>query len=1368
MMMQLRARGCPRCHPRLGPAAQVREGQLVPNKYRLSMSHDSIFQTGGEPAAGMDSAASIPSLPSSSSRLAAELRSVLTKKRGDDVDDDSGLPRSPATPPDGPLHTSKTPTGKSGGSCSDGSMLSIYSSGTGTGTDDDIFGPLSDNSSRVSLSRDQDSAEPRPPGVLSHAAAKHRIAVRPKRNHGASRPRRPAAAASLPATVEEEGAEQSPPAGKTEERNGGNADQGAPAAGTERGRATLPAAGVAERATPVQRSRSTIADRRLRDLSPRKLWGRDTSEPAPEKKSEGGFFSRLFGSRRSGRKRKTGKETEEAPRPQPRSDVSQEDKEKREAVVKAPEPEPARPPVSLESVRSAPPAEVASEPDVVDKPPENPVVKERKQSAAALAREMKEAGLLAARREEMARAEEDKAPASPQEEEVRQEEQAQRSPEVTVRPRSILRTGSRSVSQGSEGAEQSEPPAPKTSVDDEPRSLESIPDQETPAEVAPVEINPEEPEENDQEQSQEQEEHEESPPVLRRRRETPERTEEERSSPLRRSSGSQKLSWMEELRRSPPREASTGSGHELRKTYVKEARSSSSGEEEVQRTPSWVKEEQRKTPPSSGHELRKTWIKEQPKTPPAEEKTKTTPPWVKDELRKSPPPLAAEEDRPPTPPWITEELQRASMPPSGPSSMVPLRPARAKPVRRPASSADPTLSAPGGSPPGGHALFPSQPTAAQRRRASALVFGGAEPAPPPDSGPRSLDSAMLLAADRTEPVELPRPAPAADPAVSAADSARIGEGCDEVAASPAGSSERLSGTSSEVEVERGSSEASENGKSEEDVSRSGSSESVVEAKVEGSRDSVGQESDREETGSGRPESASSSKASDRSGSRKSLAESVESAASDSGRCDDLINQETSILSTSPATQDRPDVPVKPRTTSETEPAVRSADAPPSSPSSEASRHSPVERTSSGEEGDRTPEFMRVHLHRVETPSAMTTQVVVPKPKPRESLSKPTAKAEEKEKAEVMAEKKVDAKKNEKKADAKPDHKFDCMTNDIPEVVLVEKHSPRQSRASTQSDHEDSVGSTVKTESEAPASPKSHKAAPEVPARHVLSSVRTPESSRNSSLGRQSTQDSDDSEPVVLRRRPPPPAAAATSTSPDSELLKVFKRRSLKSVNSEESAPKLSTPTSPVEDPLRVSTEEKDSDRPKPAAETASVSPSEARSVWNQRSVSMPVGGPKSPTVREAGPPSIGPIPTETAPVRPERPERPRKPAPPTQPRPSPSAAVTDTPAVVTEPPRVKATPETPRSVSAASAAAGPSGEHRRSVQPEEGAPTADWLKLVRERREQREQREQQTMRKLGHKEIIIEPDTLAPARAPAPRSSRVLEMANTFQKLQPT
>ena len=34
-------------------------------------------------------------------------------------------------------------------------MLSIYSSGTGTGTEEDPFGPLSDNSSRLSLSRDQ-------------------------------------------------------------------------------------------------------------------------------------------------------------------------------------------------------------------------------------------------------------------------------------------------------------------------------------------------------------------------------------------------------------------------------------------------------------------------------------------------------------------------------------------------------------------------------------------------------------------------------------------------------------------------------------------------------------------------------------------------------------------------------------------------------------------------------------------------------------------------------------------------------------------------------------------------------------------------------------------------------------------------------------------------------------------------------------------------------------------------------------------------------------------------------------------------------------------------------------------------------------
>ena len=43
-------------------------------------------------------------------------------------------------------------SGKSGGSCSDGSLLSMYSSGTCT--DDDIFGPLSKHPSRASLGRD--------------------------------------------------------------------------------------------------------------------------------------------------------------------------------------------------------------------------------------------------------------------------------------------------------------------------------------------------------------------------------------------------------------------------------------------------------------------------------------------------------------------------------------------------------------------------------------------------------------------------------------------------------------------------------------------------------------------------------------------------------------------------------------------------------------------------------------------------------------------------------------------------------------------------------------------------------------------------------------------------------------------------------------------------------------------------------------------------------------------------------------------------------------------------------------------------------------------------------------------------------------
>ncbi|KAF0295142.1 hypothetical protein FJT64_007275 [Amphibalanus amphitrite] len=137
--------------------------------------------------------------------LQAELRGVLLKRRADDSDDDPGLPHSPSspsTPPATSRHQAelKGQSGKSGGSCSDGSLLSMYSSGTCT--DDDIFGPLSKHPSRASLGRDTgDGLDLETTAALSHSAAKHRIAVK--------------------------------------------------------------------------RSKSSVADGRIRDVSPRKLWSRD-------------------------------------------------------------------------------------------------------------------------------------------------------------------------------------------------------------------------------------------------------------------------------------------------------------------------------------------------------------------------------------------------------------------------------------------------------------------------------------------------------------------------------------------------------------------------------------------------------------------------------------------------------------------------------------------------------------------------------------------------------------------------------------------------------------------------------------------------------------------------------------------------------------------------------------------------------------------------------------------------------------------------------------------------------------------------------------------------------------------------------------
>ncbi|XP_037086801.1 serine/arginine repetitive matrix protein 1-like [Pollicipes pollicipes] len=258
--------------------------------------------------------------------LQAELRGVLLKRRGDDSDDDPGLPHSPATPPNAARlqQELKGQSGKSGGSCSDGSLLSMYSSGTCT--DDDIFGPLSKHPSRASLARDQDALELETTAALSHSAAKHRISVRPRRNHGAprqhrlrTRPQTAPSAAGLPPTVEEE----SPPATPTTSPLGpatatisppsrASSDRPCrtPSSSPNRSasiRAPSPdGATSVPRPAPVKRSKSSVADRRMRDISPRKLWGRESATAEPDDRKAESFFSRLFGSRRSGRKKKDG------------------------------------------------------------------------------------------------------------------------------------------------------------------------------------------------------------------------------------------------------------------------------------------------------------------------------------------------------------------------------------------------------------------------------------------------------------------------------------------------------------------------------------------------------------------------------------------------------------------------------------------------------------------------------------------------------------------------------------------------------------------------------------------------------------------------------------------------------------------------------------------------------------------------------------------------------------------------------------------------------------------------------------------------------------------------------------------------------
>lgn len=206
-----------------GPRRRSGNG-LFPGHSGLSVSHDSVFtaehRTPHSSSEDLDTAQSSSSLSIQQLVLPgvrAELLDKLRRRRGQgdctsDDDEDLGLPHSPCNSPttaDVLLEQGlkENPT-KSHSTCSDGSLLSMGSSEM----DEDSLGLHSGCSSKLSLhdkktGHENDlefdlgvSAVP-----LSHSAARHKMAVKPKRTHGAPRRRRIqqlAGGSPLPSTPE--------------------------------------------------------------------------------------------------------------------------------------------------------------------------------------------------------------------------------------------------------------------------------------------------------------------------------------------------------------------------------------------------------------------------------------------------------------------------------------------------------------------------------------------------------------------------------------------------------------------------------------------------------------------------------------------------------------------------------------------------------------------------------------------------------------------------------------------------------------------------------------------------------------------------------------------------------------------------------------------------------------------------------------------------------------------------------------------------------------------------------------------------------------------------------------------------------------
>ncbi|XP_072153790.1 uncharacterized protein [Bemisia tabaci] len=282
----------------------------------LSVSHDSIFSPEIHPESQLGSVQSVQKLGHSNIR--AELFDAVRRRKGreDTSEEDLGLPRSPLsnslTTTDALSEANKDVriTKSPHSTCSDGSLLSMGSSEM----DDDFYGHSSRNSSKLSLydrkSLNQDSDtgvdlnESVTSNQLSHSAARHKMAIKPKRTHGAPRRNKPLTVGSiLPSTPElnEDISSRSLSSQASDSvSTTAHANPTEPSNDTRIKSASLPS-GLSPVSSRIKltRSRSNAAY-----LSSGDIFEEDEDSQPQKKDDSNSFFGRLL-SRRSGKKKKS-------------------------------------------------------------------------------------------------------------------------------------------------------------------------------------------------------------------------------------------------------------------------------------------------------------------------------------------------------------------------------------------------------------------------------------------------------------------------------------------------------------------------------------------------------------------------------------------------------------------------------------------------------------------------------------------------------------------------------------------------------------------------------------------------------------------------------------------------------------------------------------------------------------------------------------------------------------------------------------------------------------------------------------------------------------------------------------------------------